>query len=110
MSVPTDSTCQTGRARKVFTGDPQIDASMDFLDERADAWMQESHIVSATHAMCTVFASVANREMLERFRKMLEAHLHLSFVEGAYFAWDEIAAQQKALGHPLPSFGTEPTQ
>ena len=64
--------------------------------------MAETHMVSATHAMCAPFAKYAPRETLEKFRKMLEAHLHLSFVEGGLRAWEEIAQQQRGLGQPLP--------
>lgn len=92
----------TGRSRPAYTDDPLSNAMMDFLDARADAWMAETHMVAATHAMCAPFARYAPRETLHKFRRMLEAHLHLSFVEGGLRAWEEISAQQRALGSPLP--------
>jgi len=95
---------ETGRAAPVYTDDPAANAMMDFLDERADAWMLETHIVSATHAMCAPFAKYASHDILERFRKMLEAQLHLCFVEGGFRSWEEISTQQRALGSPLPAF------
>ena len=98
------SSDQTGRARQVYTDDPISNAMLDQLELRAEAWMTEGHIVSATHAMCAVFAGQTSREILERFRKMLEAHLHLSFVEGGMHIWQETSDQQRALGTPLPAY------
>lgn len=91
-----------GRAKQVYTDDPATNAMLDFMDERADAWMAQTDIVAATHGMCAVFAKFAPPEILQRFRGMIEAHLHLSFVEGGFRAWEEISDQQRALGHPLP--------
>jgi hypothetical protein len=94
----------TGRANPVYTDDPVSNAMLDFMDDRADAWMQETHIVAATHGMCATFDGYVPRELLAKFRRALEAQFHLCFVEGGLRAWEEIAAQQKALGHPLPPF------
>jgi hypothetical protein len=93
---------ETGRAAPVYTDDPATNAMMDFMDERANAWMQETHIISATHAMCAMVSGAIPREMLEKFRRALEAHFHLCFVEGGFRAWEEISEQQRALGCPLP--------
>ena len=101
-----DSTI-TGRARPCYTDDPVTNSMMDFLDARADEWMQETHIVSATHAMCAMLPHGIPRDKLERFRKGLEAHFHLCFVEGAFCAWEEISEQQRRLGSPLPVFIAE---
>jgi hypothetical protein len=98
-----DST-KTGRARPCYTDDPVANAMMDFLDERADEWMQETNIVAATNAMTAMVSSALPRPMLERFRRALEAHFHLCFVEGGFRAWEEIAEQQRKLGAPLPPF------
>lgn len=65
--------------------------------------MQETGVQRMFNAIASVFANRAPPEIMERFREKLGAIGHQCFVEGAYRSWSEIAAQQRALGQPLPS-------
>ncbi len=107
--IGRESSCDTARASPVYTDDPVTNAMMDFLDERADAWMHETHIVSTIHAMCAMLGNGIPRPLLAKFRNALEAQFHLCFVEGGFHAWKEISAQQRSLGAPLPPLTTGST-
>jgi hypothetical protein len=78
------------------------DYNIDFLEERADVWMEDSGVQRMFNAVASVFEKYAPQEIMDRFREQLGIIGRQCHVEGALRAWEEIAAQQRTLGHPLP--------
>lgn len=79
------------------------DGEIDFLEQRADEWMEECGVQRMFNAIASVFEKHAPQEIMDRFREKLGVIGRQCYVEGALRVWEEIAAQQRALGHPLPT-------
>lgn len=82
---------------------------LDFLEERAEVWMADAGVQRMFNAIASVFEKYASQDIMDRFRDQLGTIGCQCYVEGALRAWEEIAAQQRAIGQPLPPPpGTEP--
>lgn len=80
---------------------------IDFLETRAEEWMSDGGVQRMFNAIASVFEPYAPQEIMDRFREKLGAIGIQCHIEGALRAWEEIAAQQKALGRPLPADADE---
>src|SRR5690606_38688244 len=79
------------------------DGCIDFLEERADVWMEDGSVQRMFNAIASVFEPHAPQEIMDRFREKLGVIGRQCYVEGALRVWEEIADQQRALGRPLPA-------
>lgn len=89
--------------KEVWNEAALAERSIDFLEERADEWMEDVGVQRMFNAMASVFESHASQEIMDRFREKLGTVGRQCFVEGALRAWEEISAQQRLLGTPLPT-------
>ena len=85
-----------------------VDRQIDFLEARADEWMQETGVQRMFNAIASVFEGQAPQEIMDRFREKLGVIGRQCHVEGALRVWEEIAAQQRAIGAPLLSGPDDP--
>lgn len=78
------------------------DGCIDFLEERSVEWMADGGVQRMFNAIASVFEKYAPQEIMDRFREKLGAIGQQCYVEGSLRVWEEISAQQRALGAPLP--------
>lgn len=88
-----------------YSEEALVQRDLDFLDRRADEWMTETSVRRMFDVISDVFKERTSPELLERFRQQMTAIGHQCFVEGGLRAWEEIAAQQRRIGRPLPKLG-----
>lgn len=78
------------------------DGCIEFLEERSVEWMADGGVQRMFNAIASVFEKYAPQEIMDRFREKLGAIGQQCYVEGSLRVWEEISAQQRALGAPLP--------
>lgn len=69
------------------------DGHIDFLEEKADFWMEQIGVRRMLHAIGSAFAAAAPPEHCERFNASMASIARQCFVEGALRSWEDIAAQ-----------------
>jgi len=86
----------------VYSEQALADLCIDFLESRADEWMADTSVERMFNAIASVFEKYAPQDIMDLFRRNLNAIGHQCYVEGALRVWEEISDQQRALGNPLP--------
>lgn len=87
----------------VYNEQALADRQIDFLEARAEEWMADDGVQRMFNAIASVFEKWASQEIMDRFRQKLHEIGRQCYVEGALRAWEEISAQQRQRGTPLPS-------
>lgn len=76
-----------------YTDDQRAKCDLDFLDRKADLWMEETGVQRMLDAISSAFHAGTNQELSGRFRVQIATIAHQCFVEGAMRAWNDIAEQ-----------------
>lgn len=91
-----------GEKAATYNEQALADRCIDFLEDRADEWMEDGGVQRMFNAIASVFEKYAPQEIMDRFREKLGVIGRQCHVEGALRVWEEISDQQRALGLPLP--------
>lgn len=91
-----------GEVAAAYTDDALAAVHIDFLDAKADGWMEETSVRNMFNAIASVFEKWASQDIMDRFREKLYTIGHQCFVEGAFRAWTEISDERKAATAEAP--------